>query len=151
VTKRLPRRDAKRRLSLQEMLVLRGNAAGSLRLFGDKARLRSVYEAHREEIDRFGHPGIRSAAWWLLESGAPTELVERPSSVGVDPTDAIKDREEIRARRLLWLHENGHLEEWEREDIIAWAKRDLHPPNEFWGPSPEQQATARRILKALES
>jgi hypothetical protein len=152
VTKRLPRRDSKRHLTLQDMLILRGGSPPQIEArFGDMGDLIALYQAH-PEIDRFGHPGIRSACWWIVNID--------PKDWPTDDPDATIDGRECfwrsqdpaeEARQIIWLHERGELRNWERQSIIETAKRDVGPPpNEFFPPSPETQEAARRLLEVLD-
>lgn len=126
MTKRLPRRDARRQLSMDEMFALMGEDRDEIvKTFGSEALARVLYETHRDEINRSGHPGRRSGAWWLWDSGASKEALKEllpPRAAYEVSRGSIEEHlsaEDVDdARRILWLHENGHLEEWERKAIL---------------------------------
>jgi hypothetical protein len=147
VTKRLPRIDARRHLSLSDLLALRGCTADQLeRRFGSMEQVRLIYAAHREKIDlRPERAGYRSACWWIFT--APPDLW--PIYTANDPAGHA-EQDAHRLRRILWLAETGELSGGERREIIAQAKRDIDPPNPAWPPSPETRESARQLLEALE-
>jgi hypothetical protein len=162
VTKRLPRRDVKRRLTLQETMALRGYLdEGALeRVFGSLDQAQALYEAHEEEIDGHIRAGHRSAAWWAFRSGAPAELRRRfpqqseGSAVSEEEAEWPFDRSfaeeyDLHRRQVVWLQEHGHLAEWERREVVAQARWNLDPPNPMSGPGPAQQKVARQLLADL--
>lgn len=120
MTKKLPRRDARRRLSLQELYAIQSGEERMVATFGSLATAREIYDHHRHEFLREGW-GRRPDSWWRFE-GPPELWTQETWEASQGPE--LKERQEARRKGI----EDNLREQWRNRQIVRpvnYDKRDL--------------------------
>jgi hypothetical protein len=126
-----PRRygSARRELDYQELMYLTIGACRDA--FPDEAAAEAAYWQHRERVLRFGNeqPGYRPEAFWRYEARW-TPPPDPDPRLYADGGDVLEVARRVELAKLCWLKDHGHLQEWEREKLLEWARRDR--PHSWW-------------------
>lgn len=152
MTRRLARRDHRRRPNLQEVLALQaGSEAHMTRVFGSLAAAREAWEIWRDRPELASRGGRRPGGWWRFDSGAGPELWRdaRDALREEETVDEAIERDELfELRRVEFLVEGRHLGSGETESVVRAARMHLDAHS---GYSSAIREGWRRVLEVLSN